>query len=54
VPHPAAKEHADTFDHNGYDIHIVVSPGDCRTCHAQETEQYSKNIMAHAYKNLPE
>jgi cytochrome c553 len=46
------KEHADTFDHNGYDIHIVVSPGDCRTCHAQETEQYSKNIMAHAYKNL--
>jgi hypothetical protein len=46
------KEHADTFDHNGYDMHIVVSPGDCRTCHAQETEQYSKNIMAHAYKNL--
>ena len=32
------KEHADTFEHNGYDIHIVVSPGDCRTCHAQEAE----------------
>jgi cytochrome c553 len=47
-----SKEHADTFEHNGYDIHIVVSPGDCRTCHAQEAEQYSKNIMAHAYKNL--
>jgi hypothetical protein len=46
------KEHADTFDHNGHDIHIVVSPGDCRTCHAQEAEQYSRNIMAHAYKNL--
>jgi len=46
------KEHADTFEHNGYDIHIVVSPGDCRTCHAQEAEQYSRNIMAHAYKNL--
>jgi cytochrome c553 len=46
------KEHADTFEHNGYDIHIVVSPGDCRTCHAQEAEQYSQNIMAHAYKNL--
>jgi cytochrome c553 len=46
------KEHADTFEHNGYDIHIVVSPGDCRTCHAQEADQYSKNIMAHAYKNL--
>jgi cytochrome c553 len=46
------KEHADTFEHNGYDIHLVVSPGDCRTCHAQEADQYSRNIMAHAYKNL--
>jgi hydroxylamine dehydrogenase len=46
------KEHGDTFEHNGYDIHIVVSPGDCRICHSQEAEQYSKNIMAHAYKNL--
>jgi cytochrome c553 len=46
------KEHADTFEHNGYDIHIVVSPGDCRTCHSEEAEQYSRNIMAHAYKNL--
>ncbi len=45
-------EHADTFEHNGTDIHIVVSPGDCRTCHVQEADQYSKNIMAHAYKNL--
>ena len=32
--------HADTFEHNGYDIHVVVSPRDCSTCHAQETEQY--------------
>jgi len=46
------KEHVDTFEHNGYDIHIVVSPGDCRTCHAQEAEQYSRNLMTHAYKNL--
>jgi hypothetical protein len=46
------KEHADTFEHNGYDIHVVVSPGDCRTCHAQEADQYTRNIMAHAYKNL--
>ena len=46
------KEHADTFEHNGYDIHIVVSPGDCRTCHAQEAQQYTRNIMSHAYKNL--
>jgi len=46
------KAHADTFDHNGYDIHVVVSPDDCRTCHSQEAAQYSKNIMSHAYKNL--
>jgi hypothetical protein len=46
------KDHADTFEHNGFDIHIVVSPGDCRTCHAQEAEQYSQNIMTHAYQNL--
>jgi hydroxylamine dehydrogenase len=46
------KDHGDTFEHNGYNIHIVVSPGDCRTCHSQEAEQYAKNIMTHAYKNL--
>ena len=46
------KAHADTFEHNGYKVHVVVSPKDCETCHAQEAEQYSKNIMAHAYKNL--
>ena len=46
------KEHADTFEHNGTDIHIVVSPGDCRTCHAEEAEQYTHNIMSHAYQNL--
>ena len=44
--------HADTFEHNGYEIHIAVSPDDCAVCHTQEREQYSKNIMAHARKNL--
>jgi len=44
--------HADTFDHNGYDIHVVVSPDDCRTCHAQEADQFSKNLMSHARANL--
>jgi hypothetical protein len=44
--------HADTFDHNGYDIHVVVSPDDCATCHATEREQYSQNIMSMAEKNL--
>lgn len=44
--------HADTFEHNGYDIHVVVSPNDCSLCHAEEAAQYSKNLMSHAYKNL--
>lgn len=46
------KSHPDTFDHNGYDIHVVVSPRDCTACHAQEAEQYDRNLMAHAYGNL--
>jgi hydroxylamine dehydrogenase len=47
-----SKAHADTFEHNGYDVHVVVSPGDCAACHGLEASQYSKNIMSHAYKNL--
>ena len=46
------KAHADTVEHNGYDIHVVVSPKDCAVCHSVESEQYDKNIMAHAFKNL--
>ncbi|MEJ2167536.1 MAG: multiheme c-type cytochrome [Desulfobacterales bacterium] len=46
------KAHADTFEHNGYDIHAVVSPPDCAVCHSVEAEQYAKNLMAHAYDNL--
>ncbi len=48
------KAHADTFEHNGYKIHVVVSPGDCATCHSEEAAQYSKNLMSHAYDNLAE
>lgn len=48
------EAHADTFEHNGYDIHVVVSPDDCATCHTTEREQYSRNIMAMAEKNLSE
>ena len=46
------KAHADTFEHNGYNIHVVVSPKDCAVCHSVETEQYAKNLMSHAYDNL--
>jgi hypothetical protein len=48
------KAHADTFEHNGYDIHVVVSPDDCATCHKTEREQFRHNIMAMAEKNLSE
>jgi hypothetical protein len=44
--------HADTFDHNGYEVHTVVSPEDCAVCHTTEAKQYSKNIMSHAHTNL--
>ena len=44
--------HADTFEHNGYNVHVVVSPDDCRTCQATEADQYTRNIMSHAYANL--
>ena len=46
------EAHADTFEHNGYDVHVVVSPKDCATCHSTEAEQYTQNVMSHAYGNL--
>ncbi len=49
-----SDRHADSFEHNGYTVHLVVSPDDCATCHATETEQYAANIMAHAHANLVE
>jgi len=46
------EAHADAFDHNEVEIHVVVSPDDCATCHVTERTQFDKNIMAHARKNL--
>jgi hydroxylamine dehydrogenase len=46
------EKHKDTFEHNGYDIHIVVTPRDCATCHPAEVGQYEKNLMSQAYGNL--
>ena len=45
-------KHPDTFDHMGYQVHVVVTPNDCATCHPTEVEQYGKNIMSHAHDNL--
>jgi hypothetical protein len=44
--------HADSFDHNGYRVHVVVTPEDCATCHPVERAQYAKNLMANAHGNL--
>lgn len=47
-----AEAHKDTFEHNGFEVHIVVTPKDCSICHPQEVGEYDKNIMSHAYINL--
>ena len=47
-----AGNHQDTFEHFGYDIHVVVTPRDCARCHPVEAEQYDRNIMSRAYGNL--
>ena len=44
--------HTDNFEHNGYDVHMVVTPKDCAVCHSLEAEEYSENLMSHARKNL--
>jgi hydroxylamine dehydrogenase len=51
--HTANPEtHADTFEHNGYDVHTIVTPTDCSICHAEEAGQFEKNVMAYAHGNL--
>ncbi len=47
-----AASHKDNFDHLGTPINVVVSPDDCRTCHADEAEQYAGSKKAHALENL--
>jgi len=44
--------HKDTFSHNGYEVHTVVTPRDCAICHTQEAQQFDGNLMAHAHENL--
>ena len=46
------EQHGDTFEHEGRQVHAVVTPKDCSTCHPTDAEQFSRNIMAHAYGNL--
>lgn len=44
--------HKDTFTHNDLPVHVVVSPKDCSTCHPEEADQYSENLMSWARVNL--
>jgi len=46
------EKHPDTFEHNGYKVHVIVTPSDCSTCHLIEVEQYGRSLMAYAYVNL--
>ncbi|HEY3490102.1 MAG TPA: multiheme c-type cytochrome [Candidatus Deferrimicrobiaceae bacterium] len=47
-----SAKHADTFEHNGHRVHVVVSPEDCARCHPVERAQYRENLMSHAFGNL--
>jgi hypothetical protein len=47
-----SEKHKDTFEHNGFTVHVVVTPEDCSTCHPIEVKQYAKNLMSHAAVNL--
>ncbi|PLX42551.1 MAG: hydroxylamine oxidase [Deltaproteobacteria bacterium] len=46
------EKHEDTFEHNGFQVHVVVTPDDCAVCHPVERDQYAENLMANAYHNL--
>jgi len=45
-------DHADTFLHNDYWVHTVVTPNDCAVCHPQEASEFEENIMSRAHDNL--
>jgi hydroxylamine dehydrogenase len=47
-----SEKHKDSFEHNGYKVHVVVTPQDCATCHPVEVNQFGKNLMSEAYGNL--
>lgn len=44
--------HKDSFEHFGFQINVIVSPNDCKACHAKEVEQYSDSKKAYALENL--
>lgn len=47
-------KHKDNFEHYGFNINIVVSPNDCKSCHSTEFEEYSHSKKAYALDILRE
>ena len=47
-----SEAHADSFNHNGNMISVVLSAKDCKTCHPVEAEQYAVSKKGNAYGNL--
>ncbi len=45
-------KHRDNFEHMGYQINVVVTPDDCKSCHETEAKQYADSKKAHALANL--
>jgi hypothetical protein len=50
--HGAEASDADAFDHEGWNISIIVSPLDCKKCHEKETEEFMASHHASAGKIL--
>lgn len=46
--HGADPTDADAFEHNGFNIAVIVSPKDCSKCHADEAEQFQRSHHADA------
>lgn len=44
--------HKDNFTHMGYNVNVIVTPNDCKTCHSVEAEQFAGSKKSHAYNNL--
>lgn len=44
--------HPDSVGHGDAQVHPVVTPADCATCHPVEAVEYAENIMSHAWGNL--
>lgn len=46
------ESHKDAFAHFGFQIHVIVTPNDCATCHRVERDQYIQSKKSYAYSNL--